>query len=130
MFSGSKTRTVAIALFGVSVLWICALVVPLFYYIVAGSPDLKSVVNALEGRETPSEQLAPLVEKVLDQGGKLKRAVPVGYYTGVTATARLSGTQTTKMKRVSYIAWFEKLPHPILILISVRDERAGKGYCE
>ena len=126
MFPKPKTRTLAIALLALSILWMCALIFPLCYYIVAGNHDLKFVVSALEESETAPPQLAPLVEQVLAQGGRLKRAVPVGYYTGITATVRLNGTQTTKVRQVSYIAWFEKRPRPILLLIS-QYETNGEG---
>ncbi|MGA7631985.1 MAG: hypothetical protein WCB11_14565 [Terriglobales bacterium] len=54
----------------------------------------------------------------------------MGYYSGVTATIRVRGSNTSeKVKQATYIAWFQKPAKPMLVAIA-RYESDGdhKAY--
>ncbi|MGB7149759.1 MAG: hypothetical protein WBD45_11440 [Terriglobales bacterium] len=71
-----------------------------------------------------------MVQKTIAAVGPLTRAIKVGYYSGVTATVRVSGSNTSeKVKQATYIAWFQKLPKPMLIAIArYESDRDHKAY--
>jgi len=125
LVSKSGRPTYAIILLAVSSLWMCATFLPLLYSIVFPNEDLQGIVNALEERGTAPPEAVALVEKTIAEAGPLTRAVPVAYYSGMTATVRVSGSQKLSTKQGSYIAWFQKHPKPLLLLITRYEEGVG-----
>jgi hypothetical protein len=107
-----------IILLVLSSLWMCATFLPLLYFVLLPDHDLRGIVLALEERGTAPVEAAAVVQETVAAAGSLTRAVPVAYYSGVTATVRVSGSQTSKIKQASYIVWFQKHPKPLLLLIT------------
>lgn len=126
----SSRSTLAVILLAFSSLWMCAVFVPLLYFIVLPNADLQGVVDALEERGSAPPEAAGMVQKTIAAVGPLTRAIKVGYYSGVTATVRVSGSNTSeKVKQATYIAWFQKLPKPMLIAIArYESDRDHKAY--
>jgi len=114
----SNRPVYAIILLSLSILWLCAIFLPLFSSVLFPNRDLQEVVNALEQRGAAPPEAAAIVEKTIETAGPLIRAIPVAYYSGVTATVRIGGSQTSKTRQASYIAWFQKQPKPLLPLIT------------
>jgi hypothetical protein len=104
----------------------CAVFVPLLYFVVLPNHDLQGVVYALEGRGTAPPEAVAIVQEAIAAAGPLTRAIPVAYYSGVTATVRVSGSQTSREIQVSYIAWFQTHPKPLLLLITAYDGDGGR----
>lgn len=127
----SNRPTYAIILLALSSLFMCATFLPLLYSVVLPNEDLQGVVSALEERGTPPPESATVVQEVIAAAGSLRKAIQVGYYSGVTTTFHLSGSHTSEKIKVSqptYIMWFQKRPKPMLVAItryeSDRDQRA------
>ena len=117
--------TYAIILLALSSVWMCTVFLPLLYSVVLPESDLHAIVSALEGRGTAPAGAAGIVQETIAAVGPLTRAIKVGYYSGVTATVRVSGSNTSeKVKQASYLAWFQKPPKPMLVAIT-RYERDG-----
>jgi hypothetical protein len=107
----------------------CATFLPLLYSVVFPNEDLWAVVYALEGRGNAPSEAAAVVQETIAAAGPLKRAVPVAYYSGVTATVRISGSSQTSKKQASYIAWFQEHRKPLLLIITVYEGDGGRrGY--
>lgn len=127
----SSRPTYAIILFVLSGLWLCAAILPLFYSLLFPNADLQGVVLALRGRQTLPPASASVVREIVGSFGLLRRAVPVGYYSGVTATVRADGKNSAaRIWQVSYIGWFQKLPKPIVIAISCYETEKGEKVYE
>jgi hypothetical protein len=124
--SKSGRPTYAIVLFALSSLWMCATFLPLLYSVLFPNDDLRGVVHALEGRTAAAPEAAAVVQETTEAVGALTKAVPVAYYSGVTATVRVSGSQTSKQKQASYAAWFQKRSKPFLLLITVYEGEQGQ----
>jgi hypothetical protein len=120
----SSRPTYAIILVALSSLWMCAMFLPLLYSVVFPNNDLRGIVYALEERGAAPAKAADIVKETLATAGPLRRAVQVGYYSGVTATVRISGSQASNRKQASYLAWFQKRSKPLLLVIT-RDEGGG-----
>ena len=117
-------RTFIIGLFVASTLWMLVTFLPVVYSMIFPPRDLQQIVRALELRETSALDVAPAVQQVIAQAGPLKRAVHVGYHVGVTETIQHLQSHRSKTTQMAYIAWFGKLPKPILLLI-MRNEVDG-----
>ena len=129
MVSKSGRPTYAIILLALSSLWICAVFFPLLYSVVLPNKDLQAVVYALEERGSPPPEAADVVQETIAAAGPLTRVVLVAYYSGVTATVRIGGSEKLSRKQSSYIAWFQKHPKPLLLLITRYEGDGGrKGY--
>ena len=107
-----------------SSLWMAATILLLFYSLFFPNADIKHVVRALEGRETLSKDVEPLVEQVTSSLGQLKRAIPIGAYWGGSAEYKGGESHTTKTIEVYYCAWFEKRSKPTIFVVQ-RSERDG-----
>src|ERR1700687_5434826 len=117
----------AIILLALSGLWMCATFLPLFYSLVFPNEDLQGIVDALEERGTPPSESVAVVQETIAAAGPLRRAIKVGYYSGVTATVRVSGSNTSeKIKQASYIAWFQKAPKPMLVAITSSESGGNR----
>lgn len=123
----SSRPTYAIILLALSSLWMCAVFLPLLYSVLLSSPDIRAIVYALEERGTAPPEAAGIVQETIAAVGPLTRAIRVGYYSGVTATVRVSGSNTSeKVKQASYIAWFQKPPKPMLVAITCYESDVGQ----
>jgi hypothetical protein len=125
----SSRPAYAIILLALASLWLCAIFLPLLYSVALPNPDLQGIVDALEERGTAPPEATAIVQGTIAAVGPLTRAVKVGYYSGVTATVRVSGSNTSeKVKQASYIAWFQKPSKPMFVSItcyeSDGDQRA------
>jgi hypothetical protein len=127
--SKSGRPTYAIIFLAISSLWICAVFLPLLYSVVFPNKDLQAVVYALEERGSAPPEAADVVQETVAAAGPLTRTVPIAYYSGVTATVRIGGSEKLSKKQGSYIAWFQKHPKPLLLLITRYEGGGGrKGY--
>lgn len=118
MFFKTNRPTYAIVLFALSSLWMCAMFLPLLYFVVSPGQELHGVVHALEKRGAPSAEAASVVQETIASVGPLTGAIPLAYYSGVTTTMKLAGTQTRRKNQASFIARFQKHLTPLLLLIT------------
>ena len=127
MFRGRPAY--AIVFLALSSLWMCATFLPLLFSVLFPNDDLQGVVDALESRRPAPPEADTVVEQTLAAVGSLTRAVPVAYYSGMTATVRAGGSQTSRQRQASYAAWFEKRSRPLLLVITVYEgEQGQKAY--
>jgi hypothetical protein len=126
----SSPPTYAIILLALSSLWMCAVFLPLLYSIALPNRDLQGVVDALEERGPAPPEAAAIVSNAIAALGPLMKAIKIGYYSGVTATIRVKGSNTSeKVKQATYIAWFQKHPKPMLVAITLYESDGGdKAY--
>lgn len=85
---------------------------------------ISGVLSALEGRAAPLPESAKVIQESIAAAGYLGRAIPVGYYSGVTTTFHRNGPQPPERIQVlqsTYIAWFQKHPKPIVLAITRYD---------
>jgi hypothetical protein len=71
----------------------------------------------------------PAAGEIIAEAGPLRRALQVGYHSEVSATFQLNNSHASRTTQVAYIAWFQKSPKPILLLVE-RTETDGvlQGY--
>jgi hypothetical protein len=126
----SSRPTYSIILLALSSLWMCAVFLPLLYSIVLPNAGLQGVIYALEERGTAPPEAVSIVQETMATAGPVIRAIRVGYYSGVTATVRVSGSNTSeKVKQASYLAWFQQRPKPILVAITCYESSGDqKAY--
>lgn len=117
-------RMVPFGALGLCVLWLGAIFVPLFYSASFPNPDVERILSGLKGQASAPAEVVPLVERTLAATGPLRRSLQVAYYAEVKKTWRAGGSHITKQRQATYLAWFEKLPHPLLLVIT-RYERDG-----
>ena len=123
-----STRPIyAIILLVLSSLWMCATFIPLLYSVVFPNGDLQNVLFALEEHGMAPPESAAVVQETIAAAGPLKRAVKVGYYSGVTTAVRMSGSHTSeKVNQATYVAWFQNLSKPIVIAITRSEGDGGQ----
>lgn len=117
MFIRLKGRAVPLVLLVVSSLWAAALVFPLVYSLLLPNADIRHIIRAFEGRETLRKELAPLAT-VTNSVGRLKHAIQIGAYWGASAEYKHGESHTTKTTELSYLAWFEKRPKPMIFIVT------------
>jgi hypothetical protein len=121
-------RILWIVLLVFSSLWVALIYFSLLYAVMFPPSDLQEIVRALETRGPSPSQADTVVQRAIAADGPLRRAVRVGYYSGVVTNEHTS-SQKMKMTEVRYLAWFDGLPSPILLVLQ-RYENAGglQGY--
>jgi hypothetical protein len=118
VFFKLRLRTFWIVLLVLSGLWVADVFGPIIYSVLFPKPDFQDIVHALEGRGTPPPQVSASVQGTISNVGPMERAIQIGYFTRVTATFQLNASHTTRKTQVSYLAWFQKLPKPTIIVIN------------
>jgi hypothetical protein len=129
MFLKLSLRSFWILLLVLTSLWVAALFGPLLYSLLSPTADLRTIVRALQGRGEAPLNSGPMVQKVLEQGGVLGRAVKVGHYAGGSVVFRNNASHTISKTEDSYIAWFQKIPKPFLLVVRrYKADGALQGY--
>jgi hypothetical protein len=129
MFMKLKLRTFWILLLVLSSLWVAAVFGPLLYSVLSPTADLWAIVHALQGRGAPPPQATVAVQEALEGGGRLGRAIQVGHYTGVAVTFQNGVSHTMRRTEDSYLASFQKIPRPILLIVRRYEVDGGlRGY--
>lgn len=129
MFIRVKGRAVPPVLLVISSLWMAAFALPLFYSLCFPNADILHVVRAFEGKEALRSDLAPLAH-VTNSVGRLKRAIPVAAYFGAATEYKHGESHSTKTTQLSYLAWFEKLPKPTILIVSRTQVDGSKARFE
>jgi hypothetical protein len=124
MFFKLSLRTFWILLLVGTSLWVVAGFGPLLYSVLSPTDELRSIVRALQGRGIPPSNAVPMVQKVFEQGGLLGRAIHVGHYVGGSVKLQYGASHTMSETQDSYIAWFQNIPKPILLIVR-RDRTDG-----
>lgn|SRR5215472_11994369 len=99
MFIRLSGRAAPAFLLVFSSLWMLGTILPLCYSLLFPNPEIKHIVRAFEGREDLEGHLAPLAS-VTNSVGRLKRAIQVTAYWGVSAGTR-EGSRTQRKQRRS-----------------------------
>lgn len=112
-----RFRTFLIVLLVLSSLWMVAVYGPLLYGLFFGPQDLQAILHALENRGVAPPAAAAIVRQAITAAGPLQRAIPVGYFRGGSFTTKLGQTHSESRVQTTYIAWFQRLPKPILLIL-------------
>lgn len=124
-----RLQTFWTVLLVLSSLWVAATFGPLLYSVLSPTEDLSAIVRALQEREVPRPTTGPIVQQVLQQGGPLGRAIHVGHYAGGSVIFQKGASHRTTKVSDTYIAWFRKIPKPILLMVERYDEDGAlQGY--
>lgn len=126
MFFKLRLRTFWIVLLVFSGIWVTNVFGPLIYSALFPNPDLQNIVRALEGHGTAPSDVSAAVETTIASAGTLQRTIQVGYYSGVTATFQLNASHSTRKTSVAYLAWFQKLPKPTILVIFRNQTDGGR----
>jgi len=128
----SGRPTYAIIFLALSTLFLCTTFLPFFYSILFPNDDLQRVVSALENRASPPLDADSVVQEAKGAAGLLTKAIPVAYYSGMSARFHLDGSHSPeriKQSQVTYIAWFQKRPKPMVMAITLYENEGGqKAY--
>jgi hypothetical protein len=124
MFFRLSLRVFVIGMLVLSSLWLLLGFVPILYSIVYPPRDLEAIVRALEVRGTAPPQAAAIVQQTIASAGTLRRGVRIGYHVEASATLNVKSSHSSKTTQVAYVAWFQNLSKPILLLIE-RSETDG-----
>ena len=110
-------RVFCVALLVLSSFWLLAVIGPPVYCWFVPPKDFQSVIMALEGQEGVPASAASAVHQTVASAGSLRRAVQIGYYARAQAVIRVNERHVEKESQASYIAWFENLQRPILLIL-------------
>lgn len=110
-------RTFRILLLVASSLWLLAVLAPPVYCWFAPPKDFQAVVRALENRGSAPAAAASAVQQTIGSAGPLRRALQIGYYYRAQVTIRVNEKHMEKESQASYIASFQGLQRPILLIL-------------
>lgn len=110
-------RTFCILLLIASSVWLLAVVAPPIYCWFVPPKDFQAVVRALENREAAPASAASAVQQTLASAGPLQRALQIGYYYRAQVAIRFNEKHLERESQASYIASFQKLRKPILLIL-------------
>src|SRR5437899_833292 len=99
-----SSRAAPILFLVLSSLWVAATIFPLFYSLLFPNVDIQHIIRALEGSETLSGDVAPLIQQVTGSVGQLKRAVQIAAYWSASVEYKAGQSHTTKTTELSYLA--------------------------
>ncbi len=127
-------RAFSILFLVLSALVTAATFLPLSLAIARPPADLRAIADSLRGTVTPPEAAVTIVHEAIKQGGFLRRAIPVAYYVGGEVVYQSGASHRTTTRVITYLAWFDKAPKAILLIIrrdeedgTLRDYRIGVG---
>ena len=122
----SSRPTYAIILLALSSLLMCS---PAFVFCFISERRSPRSCPGFGRAGTAAPEAVAVVQETVAAAGPLTRTVPVAYYSGGTVTARVNGSQTFKKNQASYIAWFQRHPKPLLLIITRYEaDRGQRAY--
>ena len=105
---------------------------PVLYSLLFPNADIEQVVAALKDGGIASMDADTVVEQAKAALGPLTKAIQVGWGYDARKQYHLAGShEHTTITTTSYIylAWFEKLPKPVVIEVALYENDAGqKAY--
>ena len=117
MFFKLSLQNFWILLLVLSSLWVASVFGPLLYSMLFPTEDLWAIVHSLQGRGVPPSKAAALVQDAFEQGGPVGRIIHVAHYAGESILIQNSASHTMSKTEDSYIAWFQKVPKPVLLVV-------------
>jgi hypothetical protein len=118
VFFKLRLRTFWSVLLVLSSLWVADVFGPAIYSFLTPKPDFQDIIHTLEGRGTPPPQALAAVQGTMASAGLLQRAIQIGYYAKITGTFQLNASHTTRKTQLAYVAWFQRLPNPTILIIN------------
>jgi hypothetical protein len=129
MFIKLKLQTFWILLLVLSSLWVAGVFGPLMYSVFSPAADVWAIIHAMQGRRDPPPEATAVVQTALEGGGLLGRVIHVAHYAAVGATLQNGVSHRMGMTEDSYLAWFQKIPRPILLILRRYDVDGNlQGY--
>jgi hypothetical protein len=110
-------RTFSILLLVASSLWLLALLAPPVYCWFKPPQDFQAVVSALQNRGAAPAPAVSAVQQTIASAGLLRGAVQIGYYVRAQVTLQAKQRHLTNEAQASYIAMFQNLKMPILLIV-------------
>jgi hypothetical protein len=124
-----RYRTLSIILLVFSSLWMLGAYVPLVYGLFSGPQDLQAIVHALENRGVAPPLAVAAVQETIVAAGPLQRAIQIGYFRGASITVKLNERHTENRVQTTYIAWFQRLQKPVLLILErKKTDNAAETY--
>jgi hypothetical protein len=121
-----------IILFVVSSIYMGLFFLPLLYSLLFPNADIEQVVAALKNGGIASMDADTVVEQAKAALGPLTKAIQVGWGYDARKQYHLAGSheQTTiTATSYTYVAWFAKLPKPVVVQITLYENDASqKAY--
>ena len=100
-----------------SSVWVASVFGPFLYSVLSPTEDLRAIVLAMQGEGVPPHEAAGMVRDAFDQGGRLARTIHVAHYSGASLGIRNTELHTRSKTEDSYLAWFQKVPKPVLLIV-------------
>jgi hypothetical protein len=122
-------RSLWFVLLAISGLRIAVMLIPILYSILFPRTDFRKIVQSLEANGSTSLGADTAIQKTIANAGRLRRAVQISSYSGVTVTFRLGENHTAKKSQAGYVAWFENRQRPVFLLIQqIQIDDSVKTY--
>jgi hypothetical protein len=121
-----------VVLFAISAIYLGVMFLPLLNSMLLPNENIERVVAALKQDGTAPLDADTVVDQAKAALGPLTKAIQVGWGYNATKQIHLSGAHeqaTITVTSYFYLAWFEKLPKPVVIAIYLYENDAGqKAY--
>src|ERR1700694_855829 len=89
-------RRLWFVLLAISGLWIVVILISILFSILFPRADFQKIVQSLEVNGSSSLGADTSIQKTIAMAGRLRRAVQISYYSGVTVTFQLGENHMTK----------------------------------
>jgi hypothetical protein len=121
-----------IVLFALSSIYMGVFFLPALYSLLFPNPDIQRFVAALKDGGTAPLDADTVVEQAKAALGPLTKAIQVGWGYNASKQYHLAGAHeqaTITTTSYFYLAWFERLPKPIVISVALYKNDSGqKAY--
>jgi lipid-A-disaccharide synthase-like uncharacterized protein len=118
----------------ISSLWTALTVCPVLYFSLFPKLEFREIVHKLQVSNSSDLGSDTAVSERISMYGRLREAIQITSYVGVTFTLQHGKNQSMRRSQAAYIAWFEKLQGPTLLVIqeiqtddSVKTFQVGEG---
>ena len=121
-----------IILFGVSSIYMGVFFLPVLYSLLFPNADIEQVVAGLKDGGIASMEADTVIEQAKAALGPLTKAIQVGWGYDARKQYHLAGShEQTTITATSYfyLAWFAKLPKPVVVEVTLyKNDEGQKAY--